>query len=135
MLYIADLQGYNRSTNLQLPSCQNSRPSIRCNPTLSISISKWSSERVYNRIHINIYTSVYNNRLSRTKCAIYVSPKYPISYLIAYAQRSLSLEITAKRRHCPPNGSKSGQLRYETFQYGSIYTNVIGFSSGSCRWS
>lgn len=52
MLYL-NLRGYNRSTNLQLPGCQNNRPSIRCNPTLSISISKWSSARV-NRVYMYI---------------------------------------------------------------------------------
>lgn len=52
------------------------------NPALSISISKWSSDR---------YTQcctggcvVHSGRLLRTKFAIYVSSKYPISYLIAY---------------------------------------------------
>lgn len=47
--------GRCRSTNLQLPICQNGFQSIRCNPTLSISISKWSSETVY--LYIAVVTT------------------------------------------------------------------------------
>jgi len=44
---VVQISRHNRSTNLQLPICQNGFQSIRCNPTLSISISKWSSEGIY----------------------------------------------------------------------------------------
>jgi len=52
---VVQINRHNRSTNLQLPICQNGFQSIRCNPTLSISISKWSSERV--PIYIAAFTT------------------------------------------------------------------------------